>query len=328
MDRKKSYFIKMREFHNDIKRQMYEKYTKNIHSLLEIAVGKCGDLSKWERNNIKKVRGYDIDEKSIKEGKRRVKEYNGKCEISLNVLDLGKNEIEKEQEKYDVVSAQFSFHYFFKSKETFEKVMESIDKNIRRGGYFIGTLFDGQSIQNMQLSDKNDIKFKLEIGKINNTEFGNEVKVEINSTVLNEGTIEYIVNFDIFKQLMKEHGYDLIESKMFRDLYNEKYNLNDINKKVSFLNRTFVFKRTFCEIRIKDILSWCPLKEDIINYNERLNKKYKQELLYKFNNSNNSKTKERYKYIIDNFDNIPNMKTHPDFKYMKKIYDMYYKELM
>jgi mRNA (guanine-N7-)-methyltransferase len=51
----------MRRFHNNVKRQLYDKYTKNIYKLLDLACGKGGDLDKWVSNNIKYVVGYDID---------------------------------------------------------------------------------------------------------------------------------------------------------------------------------------------------------------------------------------------------------------------------
>ena len=334
-NRNNSYFINMRKFHNSIKKELYNKYANGISNLLEIAVGKGGDLSKWNSNNIKHIVGYDIDNDSITEAKRRVNEYNRKkdMKIELYTLDLSNNEIPEAKEKFDVVSAQFSFHYFFKTKETFETVMKSIDNNIRRGGYFIGTLFDGKSIKkisNVELKDKNQVKFKLSDIKSssNGSPFGNEVTVEINDTVLTTPTTEYIVDFEMFKKLMKEHGYDLIESNMFQTLLNpssqQRNELNDIQKSVSFLNRTFVFKRTFCEDRIDNILSWCPLKEDILKYNQKLLYKYKKELFEKFKESKN----EKYLFIIKNFENIPNFKNHSDFNYMNKIYEMYKKDLM
>jgi mRNA (guanine-N7-)-methyltransferase len=315
MNRNNSYFINMRKFHNSIKKELYNKYANGVSNLLEIAVGKGGDLSKWNGNNIKHIVGYDIDNDSITEAKRRVKEYNSDkkdIEIELYTLDLSNNEIPKAKEKFDVVSAQFSFHYFFKSKETFETVMKSINNNIRRGGYFIGTIFDGESIRkigNVELKDNGQLKFKLSnISSLNETEFGNEVTVQINDTVLSIPTTEYIVDFQMFKKLMKEHGYDLIESNMFKTI-NNPFILKDIEKSVSFLNRTFVFKRTFCEDRIDNILSWCPLKEDILKYNEKLLYKYKKELFEKFKVSKN----EKYLFIIKNFENIPNLKDHSDF---------------
>lgn len=340
-NRNNSYFINMRKFHNSIKKELYDKYANGVNNLLEIAVGKGGDLSKWVNNNVKQIIGYDIDSDSITEAKRRVKEYNGKgkdIQIELYTLDLSSNEIPEAKEKFDIVSAQFSFHYFFKTKETFETVMKSINNNIRRGGYFIGTLFDGESIRkigNVELKDHGQVKFKLsDINNSNGNPFGNEVTVEINDTVLTKPTTEYIVDFEMFKKLMKEHGYDLIESNMFGDIYKQlsgggrtsqqRNELNEINKTVSFLNRTFVFKRTFCEDRIDDILSWCPLKEDILKYNQKLLLKYKKELFEKFKASNN----EKYLFIIKNFENIPNLKDHSDFNYMNKIYEMYKKDLM
>lgn len=61
-------FTNMRKFHNWIKRKMYNKYTRGISNLLELAVGKSGDLDKWYKNKITNVVGYDIDQDSIANG--------------------------------------------------------------------------------------------------------------------------------------------------------------------------------------------------------------------------------------------------------------------
>jgi ubiquinone/menaquinone biosynthesis C-methylase UbiE len=60
-ERNKSYFIEMRKHHNNIKRDLYNRYSKNISNLLEIAVGKGGDMDKWVKNGVKNVVGYDIN---------------------------------------------------------------------------------------------------------------------------------------------------------------------------------------------------------------------------------------------------------------------------
>jgi len=259
-ERAKSYFYKMRYFHNCIKRDLYNKYTKNINNLLDLACGKCGDLDKWVSNNIKNVVGYDINEMSIKEGERRINNYkhSGKLintKINLHVMDLSLNIVDSER-KCDVISSMFAFHYFFKSKETMSIIMDTINNNLRIGGYFIGTMFDGELINNIlkendiyELSDNNDVKFRLKIDNDNgNKLYGNKLSVYLKDTVLDEPMDEYIVNFEEFVNDMKRRGYELVDSRLFSELYDELnyVKLNEIEKKVSFLNRTFVFKSNGC----------------------------------------------------------------------------------
>lgn len=320
--RQQSYFYNMRKFHNWIKRGMYNTYTNKIDNLLELAVGKMGDGPKWLDNGVKHVVGYDIDEASIEEGKRRLKSKNMKGQdsypvefqknVSLNVLDLSKNVLEGKNDM-DVISAMFCFHYFFESKDTFETIMKSIENNIKKGGIFMGCLFDGRSVMNKlggQFVDVNkfnivDKETKEDVNTLikrekanlfnqrkketnlekrnlyayvfNNLEsmvkngipkedrkvseeekkylqeksdaivyksmFGHKIGVLLKETVLDKETDEYIVDFEKFTNLMKKRGYELVKTEMFSDLYNNKFNLNNVEKECSFLNRTFVFRK-------------------------------------------------------------------------------------
>lgn len=322
--RQQSYFYNMRKYHNWIKRGMYNSYANNINNLLELAVGKMGDGPKWLDNNIKHVIGYDIDEASIEEGKRRLASKNFRGEnsypidfqknVSLNVLDLSKNVL-KGNNNMDVISAMFCFHYFFENQDTFETIMSSIENNIKQGGIFMGCLFDGKTVMN-KLSTKEFVdpsKFNIvmknnnlnilddlikkerlqffnkrkkedDINKrnmyaylFNNLEsmvkngipkdnrkvskeenelliqksteilyknmFGSKIGVLLKDTVLDNETDEYIVNFENLCKIMKWRGFELVESKMFNDLYDNKFNLNAVEKECSFLNRTFVFRK-------------------------------------------------------------------------------------
>ena len=49
---------------------------------------------------------------------------------------------------FDVVSSQFSMHYYFENEDTFNGFIENLNKNIKTGGYFIGTCYDGTKIFN------------------------------------------------------------------------------------------------------------------------------------------------------------------------------------
>jgi mRNA (guanine-N7-)-methyltransferase len=126
--RAKSYFFNMRNYHNVIKRELYNKYTKNVENVLDLACGKGGDLDKWVSNNIKNVIGYDINSVSINEAKRRVSSYRYplKTNIKLYVKDLSRDIISGNK-NMDVITSMFAFHYFFESKETFDVIMKTIE---------------------------------------------------------------------------------------------------------------------------------------------------------------------------------------------------------
>ena len=311
--RDKTFFYDMRKFHNNIKRGLYNKYTSNIESILEIAVGRSGDLDKWISNNIKNVVGYDINTESIIEGKKRILQRNEKkIKVELYVKDLSKEVLCKPKKMFDIVSGQFCFHYFFKNQNTFDTMMKSINNNLKYNGYFIGTLFDGEFINNLgnfELSDnKNNLRFKIIKGDENDTPFGNDICVYMNETILNEPTKEYIVNFNNFTKLMKSRGFELIESVLFKDLYNSKFKMDEISKQVSFLNRTFVFKKTLlCIEEIENVLIKCEWNSEIIEYNKKVYEKYINYLNKKISESKKS---SEYKYILSSFISDDNTTTN------------------
>jgi hypothetical protein len=250
--RQQSYFYNMRKYHNAIKRDLYNRYTNENTSVLELAVGKGGDLQKLFDNRVKSVIGYDIDSKSIEEANRRLSEYPDwfQRSVRLGVKDLSSDVIDGNK-TFDVLSAMFSFHYFFKSEETFEAILTSIENNLKVGGVFMGTFFDGASVRERLRYPFNDKDhFRIE-QKVNNEKslFGNTINVlqrDTDVSSIYNPEDEYIVDFDRFTKSMYLLGFELVESRLFSEMDSSTfYNMSNTEKDVSFLNRTFVFKRVF-----------------------------------------------------------------------------------
>lgn len=313
-ERAESYFYNMRRFHNHIKRNLYDKYTRNINKLLDLACGKGGDLNKWESNNIKNVIGYDINEKSIMEARKRIEKSKSSTDVKVDVKDLSRNVIDGNKD-CDVVTSMFAFHYFFESEDTFNTIMKSIDNNLKVGGYFMGTMFDGKLITDLikesntfELVDNNVVRFKLKrYTSVTDDLFGNKLSVFLKDTVLDEPMDEYIVMFDKFVNEMKRRGYELVESSLFDEFYSNTFNMNKVEKRVSFLNRTFVFKRiekSFC-VQEADYLvecEWSIKPEDMKRI--QLVKKYKKALNNKIEKESDNNKKNDYILVRDNLDNI------------------------
>ena len=101
--------------------------------------------------------------KNIKNGECAIIEGNTlddrkHCETMINIIyNNGKDvptEYKKIRSKYsnkatkgfDVISSQFSIHYYFENEKTFMGFLENVKDNIKKGGYFIGTCYDGGKI--------------------------------------------------------------------------------------------------------------------------------------------------------------------------------------
>lgn len=240
--RQQSYFYNMRRYHNGIKRELYNRYT-NGKEVLELAVGRFGDIGKLYDNDVKRIVGYDINEGSIREAWRRLEEYPEEFRkgVKLGVKDLSKEEV-KENERFDVICAMFSFHYFWRTEETFKTIMRTINENIKEGGIFMGTMFDGESVERRLNYPFNDEHFKIEKRSDNSSNFGRAINVLLKETVLDKAEDEYIVNFGYMVEQMRINGFELVESKLFSK-YNININLSETEKDVSYLNRTFVFTK-------------------------------------------------------------------------------------
>jgi hypothetical protein len=128
---KESIFSRMRKFHNFIKADLIGEIAAHfkkprIISLLDISVGKGGDIQKWERADIDVVYGIDPDAESIEEAKERLITYvkEGRVKTSRNYTFEQKTITDPNtniRNKFDIVSCHFTLHYFFVNDETLEQ---------------------------------------------------------------------------------------------------------------------------------------------------------------------------------------------------------------
>lgn len=155
--------------------------------------------------------------------------------------------------KFDTTSCQFALHYACESEEVFRNFAKNIDKYCKTT--FFGTFLDGQAVYSLLIGKKTHIfgnkrQVSGEFTKLyddveNWTEkFGMAVKVFLES--FDKPAIEYLVPFEKVKDILAEYGFELVESKMFSELYSQQSNvaLTEDQQEFSFLNRTFVFTRT------------------------------------------------------------------------------------
>lgn len=160
---------------------------------------------------------------------------------------------------FDTTSCQFAMHYACESEETFRAFAQNVKDTCR--GTFFGTCSDGREIYSLLLGKKQHIfgsqgrtnefreagrysKDYLETGSWEaDQSFGLKVNVLLES--FEKPQIEFLVPFEKIVEIMNEHGFDLVESKTFRELYGEqrRITLTEDQKTFSFLNRAFVFRR-------------------------------------------------------------------------------------
>ena len=193
---------------------------------------------------------------------------------------------------FKVSACQFAIHYFFENAIVLEGFLSNVAQCTKIGGYFIGTAYDGKEVfkqlkhyktnTGMTITENNKKIWEI-IKEYGSDEFMDDsssigYKISVFQESINQHFVEYLVNFDYLKRVFDSYGFQLLtptESKalglpastgMFRDLYNQmindisrngnKYgkapNMSPNEKKISFLNRYFVFKKVR-NVETKDI---------------------------------------------------------------------------
>lgn len=175
---------------------------------------------------------------------------------------------------FDVVSVQFAMHYFFENEIKLRSFIQNLNDNLKIGGYYIGTCFDGKRIYDSLKGEKfisgklysGELFWKIEKGyktrlglDTDKPIYGKEISVYVKS--IGRTHLEYLVNFNFFTKLMEEYGFEMIFIKPFEELYDElmnKENDNDFNieknkdtaekmsddeKTFSFFNNAFCYKK-------------------------------------------------------------------------------------
>lgn len=180
--------------------------------------------------------------KSIEDKSGCLGNSTDKLEICNNMLDIIFKKRKSYPKKYksiqkrysgiamggfDIVSSQFSLHYYFKDELTLRGFCENVKYLCSSGGYFIGTCYDGMKLMKTFAKQDTDtlemrdsfgsliyqIKKKYTITDFSYTEddisdmFGQEIEVFMAS--IGQHITEYLVNFEFFINLMKDYGFVL-----------------------------------------------------------------------------------------------------------------------
>ena len=264
--------------------------------LIDFGVCRGGDLNRWKEIGYQKVVGIDADIKCIEEAINRYQNamdnrYNitflcgdlsklifpkqeAACELTekisgvVNWKELMKKSLPQKY-MFDVVSSQFVIHYFFLNELSLRTYLQNVTDNLRIGGYFVGTTFDGSKIYDFlkRKTEEKGMKGDETIWKITKLygrkkftdgrpNWGMAIDVFINS--IGFAHKEYLVSFKYLEKIAAEYGLELQELISFSDMWmegnenKEGYNhkivsdirsMSDVEKKFSFLSSGFIFKK-------------------------------------------------------------------------------------
>ena len=264
--------------------------------LIDFGVCKGGDLNRWKELGYKKVVGIDSDIKCIEEAINRYEnaldnrfnitflcgdlsklifpKHEAACELtdtSGRIVDWKELMKKSLPQKYifDVVSSQFVIHYFFSDELSLRTYLQNVTDNLKIGGSFVGTTFDGSKIYDFLKRKTQEVGLKGDeaIWKITKlydkkkfTEgrpnWGMAIDVFVNT--IGYYHKEYLVSFKYLEKIALEYGLELEKIISFSDMWmegkenTEGYNskivsdirsMSDVEKKFSFLSSGFIFKK-------------------------------------------------------------------------------------
>tara|TARA_Y100001970_G_scaffold293714_1_gene442575 strand:+ start:2242 stop:5520 length:3279 start_codon:yes stop_codon:yes gene_type:complete len=237
-----------------------------------------GDSSK----NIRNGNAF-IDQKS----KQIAKAVFGQGVKDRNVLGKGVfKQYGKGDNGFDVVSNQFSIHYFFGNKINLNNFLRNVSECCKVGGYFIGTCYDGKRVFNALRDKKLNESITInqdgrKMWQINKnyiqTEFRDDdsslgYTISVYQESINKTFPEFLVNFDYLTELIENYGFtpltqdeaaqldfvssigsfsllfddlkkNIKQNSRLRKIVGTSTNMNHNEKKISFLNNYFIFRK-------------------------------------------------------------------------------------
>ena len=275
-------FRDVRDFHNKIKEALYHATIKPGDTLLELAVGRGGDLHKWRKTKPSKVVGIDLSLSNLEAPRQgacvRYLHEMTKTKLPpvlfiaadmtlplmeqdnryLRMLDKREPAPTPYLEKFaglttfDVISCQMAMHYACETEETFRTFVGNLTRHGK--GLYFGTCLDGQAVYSLLLGNKGHIfrsgtqvfgEFTKEYSDNEGwtEEFGRAIVVKLES--FERPAKEFLVPFGKVVDILKENGYELVSTTMFSDSYAQQkdYVFGADHQAFSFLHRSFVFKR-------------------------------------------------------------------------------------
>ena len=241
----------MRKFHNSIKGQLIQESVElfSIKSVLDVSVGRFGDLHHYERSSVEFVLGIDPCQKSLEEAESRLMKSNLNAELKLAKITDENIKI-LEGKKFSIVSCMFTLHYFFESENMLRNAMKNISESLFKGGFLIGTSIDGDKLLNFNKENEHyKIQKKFTQSKCL-TSFGNKYnfhlidnpKSGIYFDLNSSKNTEFLVDKNVFIGIAKDYNLKLIQLKEFSKynyVHKKKFNIWETD--ISNMNFSFIF---------------------------------------------------------------------------------------
>ena len=246
-------------FHNKIKEILYRTSIKVGDTLLELAVGRGGDLHKWVKTRPSLVVGIDLSASNLEAPRQGAcvryinetkKVSSGKMPAALFIAaDMTKSLLEQDNRylkimdkrepaptaylqkfagltEFDSISCQFAIHYACESEETFRTFVGNLTRHGK--GMFFGTCMDGQAVYSMLIGKSGHIlradtqvfgEFKKEYSDGDGWTEEFGQAIMVKLESFERPMREFLVPFGKVTNILQENGFELVNTTMFSDHY-------------------------------------------------------------------------------------------------------------
>lgn len=233
-DRLKSETLHLRHFNNWIKSCLIDKYCQNNATILDLASGKGGDISKWIHKNPAHIVFCDIAKESMKECFKKYHKYmdsvigtfiagdSFNCKMKDLVPDM----------KFHISSCQFALHYAFSSFEMASQALENLCGQLLPGGHLIITTINSFKLVELFREQAEKGGTQEQMRTISNKVFSAMRHFELDKPIpafgagyifrLNEsvGNVrEYLIHPSVLDQLCAVNQMEYVDSCGFHEFY-------------------------------------------------------------------------------------------------------------
>jgi len=256
--------------------------------------GSCrgGDINRWKEIGFTKMVGVDLDPLCVQEAGKRAKNIDPSIvflcgDLSKPIFPNQDSACETEEKKdnidwkekmkttlvekyqFDIVSSQFVIHYFFKDELSLRTYLQNVSDNLRIGGKFVCSTFDGMKIydslkRKKMIEGKQNKETIWKITKMyDRRKFMNgkpnwSMTIDVFVKSIGLSHKEYLVSYTYLEKIALEYGLELEETIPFSDLWDKVVQEKNINtrllddiegmskdeKTFSFFSSGLIFKKT------------------------------------------------------------------------------------
>lgn len=257
----------IRLFNNKLKKAFIQDNIISNATVLELGVGKGGDLKKYNDLNINFLVGLDISNISLLALLQRYpyNTFNYKCRFKcIDCFGTAFNL----QKKFNLISCQFAFHYAFISEAVALTAIKNIDIHLVPKGRFIMTIPSKTEIcKRIKSNNTENNLYKLIPSKklqyiCNNNEeylpeniYSMSYEFELKDSI--DKCEEYLVDDTTIKTIFEKAGYRLVYNYNFEEyvtylaqriqyrysLIKDLRNLNSMEREVISLYQVYSFEK-------------------------------------------------------------------------------------